>query len=298
MNLLRKTAELAGVAQLILRDNTASREAITSAYYAQNYYEYVRMWSEAGGKTFILSKDLIEAFSHTDISFDMSAGDFHYPFQSFVIEGEAPLFSTNSFEGLGGNDIRPVEAILYTHADFLMKTKLPIVDLQGNAHDKLDWDHALNGFFPAAIGCSNIMLYMKNGATILSAVEKKKDGAGMVKVTNEDSQKLCNIFFNTIEYVNDPSRIREETETTGSRKMKVSGKKTVRNECIYLRPPKSYKSIYASSGRTLDIRFIVRGHWRNQACGKGMKDHKRCWIFPHWKGPSMSEIVSKKYIVE
>ena len=32
-------------------------------------------------------------------------------------------------------------------------------------------------------------------------------------------------------------------------------------------------------------RFVVRGHWRQQACGVGMKDRKAMWIAPHWKGP-------------
>lgn len=35
----------------------------------------------------------------------------------------------------------------------------------------------------------------------------------------------------------------------------------------------------------LKNKFIVRGHWRNQACGKGRTDHRLTWIEPHWKGP-------------
>lgn len=296
MNLFRKMEEANLAADMVLRDN-APKEATTAAYYVKNYFEYVKLWSKYGGKTFILSRDLIEAFSHTDISFDMLPSDFKYPFDSFLIEGDVPLFTTNSFESMG-NDIRPVEAILYTSAKALMTINLPIVDLNGVSHDKLDWDHALNGFFPAVIGASNIMLYMRNDATIRSAADLKKEGAGMVTVTNNDSQKLCNIFFNTLLYINDPTRIIAETQSTGSRKLKRSGGGTARSEYIYLRPPKSYRPLYSSSGRTLDVRFIVRGHWRNQAVGVGRKDHKLIWIKPHWKGPEMSEVVSKKYVVD
>jgi hypothetical protein len=32
-------------------------------------------------------------------------------------------------------------------------------------------------------------------------------------------------------------------------------------------------------------RFIVRGHYRNQACGPGLADRRTQWIAPHWKGP-------------
>lgn len=35
----------------------------------------------------------------------------------------------------------------------------------------------------------------------------------------------------------------------------------------------------------LKHRFIVRGHYRNQAHGPGLRDRKSIWIEPHWKGP-------------
>jgi len=33
------------------------------------------------------------------------------------------------------------------------------------------------------------------------------------------------------------------------------------------------------------VRWLVRGHWRQQACGHDMHDHRRTWIAPYWKGP-------------
>lgn len=36
-------------------------------------------------------------------------------------------------------------------------------------------------------------------------------------------------------------------------------------------------------------RFIVRGHWRNQACGPGMHERKRIFIEPYWKGPDTAD---------
>jgi hypothetical protein len=33
------------------------------------------------------------------------------------------------------------------------------------------------------------------------------------------------------------------------------------------------------------LQWVVRGHWRNQACGRALKDHKWLWITPYWKGP-------------
>lgn len=35
----------------------------------------------------------------------------------------------------------------------------------------------------------------------------------------------------------------------------------------------------------LKHKHIVRGHYRNQACGAGLRDRKTIWISPFWKGP-------------
>ncbi|MBU1067434.1 hypothetical protein KKE60_06575 [Patescibacteria group bacterium] len=36
-------------------------------------------------------------------------------------------------------------------------------------------------------------------------------------------------------------------------------------------------------------KFIVRGHWRDQAVGKDWSEHKRIWIEPYWKGPDTAK---------
>lgn len=38
-------------------------------------------------------------------------------------------------------------------------------------------------------------------------------------------------------------------------------------------------------GWRLRLQHIVRGHWRNQACGPNYEERKRIWIEPFWKGP-------------
>lgn len=39
------------------------------------------------------------------------------------------------------------------------------------------------------------------------------------------------------------------------------------------------------SGRSYDHRWVVRGHWRNQAWGKGRAERRPVWISPYVKGP-------------
>ena len=39
------------------------------------------------------------------------------------------------------------------------------------------------------------------------------------------------------------------------------------------------------TGRKITVRTLVSGHWRDQPCGAGLKDRKRIWIEPFWRGP-------------
>lgn len=50
--------------------------------------------------------------------------------------------------------------------------------------------------------------------------------------------------------------------------------------------------------RTLSVRFTVRGHWRHQACGPGLKDHVLRFIRPYTKGPEMADLINKPYLVK
>ncbi len=50
--------------------------------------------------------------------------------------------------------------------------------------------------------------------------------------------------------------------------------------------------------RSLSVRFTVRGHWRHQACGPGLKDRVLRFIEPYNKGPEMATLISKPYLVK
>ncbi len=50
--------------------------------------------------------------------------------------------------------------------------------------------------------------------------------------------------------------------------------------------------------RELNIRFIVRGHWRNQVCGPENSLRRLVWIKPHYKGPEISQVIKNRpYVV-
>jgi len=48
-------------------------------------------------------------------------------------------------------------------------------------------------------------------------------------------------------------------------------------------------------GGSPTVRWLVRGHLRNQACGPKHTERKRIWIMPYWKGPEEAPILSRSH---
>jgi hypothetical protein len=60
-----------------------------------------------------------------------------------------------------------------------------------------------------------------------------------------------------------------------------------------------YHRAPTDQARELMNRFMVRGHWRNQAHGPKLTLRKRMWIEPYWKGPEdVTEALLRSYEVE
>jgi len=54
----------------------------------------------------------------------------------------------------------------------------------------------------------------------------------------------------------------------------------------------------AREGRQITCRFMVRGHWRNQAHGPKRSLRKLIWVEPFWKGPRNAAELVQRYVVE
>jgi hypothetical protein len=52
----------------------------------------------------------------------------------------------------------------------------------------------------------------------------------------------------------------------------------------------------AAGGREYQRRWIVEGHWRQQACGPGWSQHRPVWIAPHVKGPEGKPLVATESV--
>jgi len=115
-----------------------------------------------------------------------------------------------------------------------------------------------------------------------------------------DDEQLGNLLTNILLYATShPDKI-ERKEPIVSKKSKKGKKGKKLNEMIknsqsihYIGLPKSIqplitlkevKKVEDDKKRKINKRFMVRGHWRNQAFGRGFKDRKLIPIFPFWKG--------------
>lgn len=48
-------------------------------------------------------------------------------------------------------------------------------------------------------------------------------------------------------------------------------------------------------GGRISKRHVVRGHWRNQACGPALSKRRLQWIEPHWKGKHLDTVWAHEY---
>jgi hypothetical protein len=313
MNLLKR-AEVMYKANLIINkkiqeniekiSTNMAKLFIENAMRNSQVYSFIKAWEHYGKKTFRLSSDLVKAFYHTDINLNCTPEEFKYPFDSFIIESDIPFFKLL----IEGDDICKnvlVECLLFINKNALMQyikdnnisdeiefngVKMKLPDFQ--------FDFILYGFAKGDImygldsGLYFIFMTRKNSASILLKSEINKE------VTRDEIQELANAFFNTVMYINDPSRNKDETEEKCVVKTKLPHGKSGLKHYIYLKAPSNYKPIKEGNYKKIDKRFMVRGHWKQQACGEKWSQHKKVWIFPFYKGPEFGINVNNIYKVK
>ncbi len=124
---------------------------------------------------------------------------------------------------------------------------------------------------------------------------------------SELMRKMVHLVINTILYTTSADVVTEtRTSPLVSRKKKRSDTEPADNpflssqEVIYL-PGKINISLVkkmqavekSESGRTLMVKFMVRGHWRR--ANSKWKDQRPRWISPYWKGPDLATIIERQY---
>jgi hypothetical protein len=255
-------------------------------------------WQRHGLKTFILSDQLVEAFRNTDLPKDIMTSDLQLPYGSFVIENGKGLLNCLTKMPDKSLQTKTVYHIMVSTA----KSLVDFLDIE--LSKAIHWDIWISGFIhvpESPMSFETIsMSYLKNDPMY----DENHENPGYEKLDGEEQRHIVNMVCNTVLYINDPKRskdterLEKRTILSGETKGPKGKKVKIEQEYIYLSHPASYTGSGDSAGHKIDARFTVRGHWRNQACGKDLQEHRRTWIAPYWKGPSTSEILIKPYKVD
>lgn len=82
-----------------------------------------------------------------------------------------------------------------------------------------------------------------------------------------------------------------ERKRKGEKKRRVKGGKAYSLSLSVKVDMRQHVRDYLSSdaSRVYKVRWVVRGHWRMQACGPQRSLRKKRWIEPHWKGPERGD---------
>lgn len=60
---------------------------------------------------------------------------------------------------------------------------------------------------------------------------------------------------------------------------------------VRMRPLRNEHATHSPSGRRYTHRWLVRGHWRNQACGPKHSERRRTWVPAYTKGPDGAPLI-------
>ena len=126
------------------------------------------------------------------------------------------------------------------------------------------------------------------------------------RLSEQDRLLLLSFARGTCLALSDPERFKRTGGKAGSKGKRKRGQKLPLDQALYLlaAPVKvdlreEIKSIRAGKGGGVKkVQWLVRGHWRNQVCGKGRQQRKTIWIEPHWKGPEAARILLRTHAVE
>jgi hypothetical protein len=237
----------------------------------------------AGCKTFNISKNLTTLLHDTDIS-----GTYEFlkvPYSTFYFSiPDSPIYVfsddiESQVYGLFVSKHSNGKLVFLAVGDLCWSRSYVQIDKVGPADtvDMADFDHGDQvKYSPGVELAVKALLYLnssnpdvKPGDNEYARVEKKLKKAKEPKKKDRLSKYLSTL--STTEYFD------------VGRSIKVSKQKYAPERCEY------------EGGFHYSYRFWVRGHFRNQVCGKGRADRKLMWIEPYMKGPDQAAIVHRQY---
>jgi len=260
----------------------------------------IEVWRDYGCKTFHLTQNLINAFVNTDLPKGITINQIPMPFDAFIIESDGPMFRMPDID----HTSKHVDYVMFI-SDSLLGVEEPATlhnhllkdsGIENNIGTMFTLTHDGNGYLNGGASYINRDVPIDE---ICKRYGRSSDDEEMVSEIQGSVSSCLNLLFNTILYINDNSRVIEDTETHINRSVKLGGGRRKSRHYIYLRRPRHVRKYEnEAKKRVINARFRVRGHWRMQPYGEGRLLRRSKWIPPFWKGPSASEIVSNPHKVE
>jgi len=263
-------------------------------------------------RTFVLSKDLIDALKKTKVS-DIPEDLVKVPFDLIYLDISSNPVKINSpnnvsksargifvpsYDGAALRKIYPqagdvVSGIIAEHAPG---------ETDGPGGPVCNWD------------CESFSWRAENGV-----FQTSWDGGGVASAlkNRSDLQEVWNLWINALLYINSVNAdIREEwlykdtaarmkgkkgkSRRDMKRRLHAGGKVFRVGHYIHI-PQVSDGNRGSHQGGRVSVRFLVRGHWHTYWTGSnrlGNKKHVLKWLTPYWKGPETADVVHGTYVVK
>jgi hypothetical protein len=276
--------ETAGKAMFALARETKNEQmllALQTEIY-QTHFLLTARWAHFGFPIVQLgSHKYAAALMATSFSPDT---EVHPPWKTFLIEVPEGLLFTASGTGSGEK-----ETVRY-----LLVSEHPVIrsaDVKERA-----WSFT-------AFTAEGTMLHRMKMSLADHLQEPKEDSdyghgeAFEVDLNTEDERTLLllsRLMLSTCLAMSDPSNVKKVGKHSGEIKR---GAKLPTCRVFRVGKPVEidcrqalYDFVSGKRRDPLAVQFLVRGHWRNQACGPAMAERKWIWIEPYWKGPEDAPI--------
>jgi hypothetical protein len=293
-----------------------------AAQFIRTFHASLR-WGALDCPTFALSHGLTAKLLLTDPS-GIDIEDLRWPFDSFVVQLPGPDSPITYVCGATGVEVE---------VDYLVFHRYRVESAPGRGeHIDLDPDPTL---LAAALRASTApALYMAaqstRSATILHRnwpepatraafhelltrcdmnLSKLGDGMLTSSIDEQANRAVTRLLVNLALYLGDLSAqgMWRETAPTNAKQRarakrgELAPRRWELGREIKIGPELralARSNVAADPLWKLKARFLVRGHWRNQACGPGRTERRRTWIEPHYRGPEAGERLARAYRVE
>ena len=255
-------------------------------------------WAKLGRPAFNLTLDFFRAIAVTDFG-DTAEQKLHLPFPAFLIRYPEPLGSCEAMSAFVYPCFAKVQGVE-------MEPKLCVYRMSLGASKK-----GVDGPFTQWVEGVELGPFLHAGGRPLERIDpveriasEELGAEGDTARRATDLQLARMVLGNLTSYINESGGL-PSTKKTGP-DVPVEREHATEPRFRVGRPIRlgpqlrdALRPGQTKEGWKLAQRFVVRGHWRNQAYGPERSLRRKQWIQPFWKGPEdMTAALKRTYEVE